>query len=308
MSRLPTGRSRAATVLLAISVTLGLWPAMGLAQTPVPQPVIDRAPALVGFGKTATIRGHLKDGSAGQKVLLQQRRGEREWNTVARRTVSGEESFTFNRLDMRKSTFFRLVWKDEATDAKTKSDTRRVEVRPRLTFRVRPKDVFAGRRVRITGHLFPIHGGRRVIVQQRVHGRWNTLKRLGVFHGDFAGRIEARNKGHRKLRIVFTGDKISSNAKNTQPYTIYESDLATWYGPGFYGNSTACGQTLTQNTLGVAHRTLPCGTRVSLLYRGRTVTVQVIDRGPYSSADWDLTRETADRLNFSGKEYIGVTR
>jgi rare lipoprotein A len=308
MSRLPTGRSRAVTVLAAISVTLGLWPALGLAQTPVPQPVMDGAPKLVGFGKTATIKGHLKDGSAGQKLLLQQRRGELEWRTVAKKTVSGEETVRFNRRDLRKTTFFRLVWRDEATDAKTKSDVARVQVRPRLTFRVRPKDVYQGRRVRITGHLYPIHGGRRVILQQRVHGRWNTLDRLGVFHGDFAGRISARNKGHRKLRVVFTGDNLSSKAKNTQPYTIYESDLATWYGPGFYGNSTACGQTLTENTLGVAHRTLPCGTEVSILYRGRTVTVPVIDRGPYSSADWDLTRETADRLNFSGKEYIGVTR
>jgi hypothetical protein len=308
MSRLPTGRSRAAMVLAAISLILGLWPALGLAQTPVPQPVLDGAPKLVGFGRTATIRGHLEDGSAGHKVLLQQRRGEREWNTVAKRTVSGDESFRFDRRDMRKSTLFRLVWKDGATDQKRVSDTARVEVRPRLTFRVRPKDVFAGRKVRLAGHLYPIHGGRSVTVQQRVHGRWNTIKRMAVRHGDFTGRINARTKGHRKLRVVFPGDRLSAGAKNTQPYTIYESDPATWYGPGFYGNRTACGQTLTTSTLGVAHRSLPCGTEVSILYGGRTVTVSVIDRGPYSSADWDLTRETADRLNFSGRDNIGVTR
>jgi hypothetical protein len=57
--------------------------------------------------------------------------------------------------------------------------------------------------------------------------------------------------------------------------------VASWYGPGFYGNRTACGQTYTPEIVGVAHRTLPCGTLVMLEYRGRTVTVPVIDRGPY---------------------------
>src|SRR4029077_919942 len=57
--------------------------------------------------------------------------------------------------------------------------------------------------------------------------------------------------------------------------------VASWYGPGFYGNRTACGQTYTPELLGVAHRTLPCGTSLILSYGSRLVTVAVIDRGPY---------------------------
>ena len=57
--------------------------------------------------------------------------------------------------------------------------------------------------------------------------------------------------------------------------------VASWYGPGFYGNRTACGQTYTPEIIGVAHRTLPCGTLVVIEYRGRVMTVPVIDRGPY---------------------------
>ncbi|GAC1456061.1 MAG: hypothetical protein NVS1B1_00850 [Candidatus Limnocylindrales bacterium] len=57
--------------------------------------------------------------------------------------------------------------------------------------------------------------------------------------------------------------------------------LASWYGPGFYGNRTACGQIYSPQILGVAHKTLPCGTLLVLSYGGRTVTVPVIDRGPY---------------------------
>lgn len=69
--------------------------------------------------------------------------------------------------------------------------------------------------------------------------------------------------------------------------------LASWYGPGFYGNRTACGQTYTPQIAGVAHRTLPCGTVLTLEYAGRTVTVTVIDRGPYiAGRTLDLSNAT----------------
>ncbi len=57
--------------------------------------------------------------------------------------------------------------------------------------------------------------------------------------------------------------------------------LASWYGPGFYGNRTACGQTYTPEILGVAHLSLPCGTLLTLTYGSRSMVVAVIDRGPY---------------------------
>jgi len=78
----------------------------------------------------------------------------------------------------------------------------------------------------------------------------------------------------------------------------HATSIATWFGPGFYGRQTACGQTMTPNILGVANRTLPCGTLVKISYRGRRLTVPVIDRGPYShiGADWDLTAEAARAL------------
>jgi hypothetical protein len=67
----------------------------------------------------------------------------------------------------------------------------------------------------------------------------------------------------------------------------------SWYGPGFYGNKGACGLVpggIQADTIGVAHRTLPCGTRVTFRYNGRTVTTIVIDRGPYVSGRiWDMT-------------------
>jgi rare lipoprotein A (peptidoglycan hydrolase) len=74
---------------------------------------------------------------------------------------------------------------------------------------------------------------------------------------------------------------------------------ATWYGPGFYGRRTACGTRLGRNTVGVAHRTLPCGTRVTFYHGGHFVTVAVIDRGPFRrGVAWDLTAAAARQLGF----------
>ena len=71
----------------------------------------------------------------------------------------------------------------------------------------------------------------------------------------------------------------------------------SWYGPGLYGNGTACGQKLTKTLVGVAHRTLPCGTLVTFSYKGVTLTVPVIDRGPYvSGRTWDLSHGACAKL------------
>ncbi|MEX2107067.1 MAG: septal ring lytic transglycosylase RlpA family protein [Solirubrobacterales bacterium] len=81
---------------------------------------------------------------------------------------------------------------------------------------------------------------------------------------------------------------------------------ASWYGPGLYGNHTACGQTLRPSTVGVAHKTLPCGTLVKFVFHGRTVIAPVIDRGPYiRGRAWDLTTAASKALNF---ESVGVGR
>ena len=77
--------------------------------------------------------------------------------------------------------------------------------------------------------------------------------------------------------------------------------MATWYGPGFYGQQTACGNRMTTKLRGVAHRTLPCGTPVVLSFRGRFLTVPVVDRGPYTPPFvLDLTAGAAKVLGFTG--------
>ncbi|HSS33600.1 MAG TPA: septal ring lytic transglycosylase RlpA family protein [Solirubrobacterales bacterium] len=77
---------------------------------------------------------------------------------------------------------------------------------------------------------------------------------------------------------------------------------ASWYGgPSMWGRKTACGQTLKPSTLGVAHKTLPCGTTVKFVYHGHAVVTQVIDRGPYiQGRAWDLTQAASEALDFEG--------
>lgn len=73
--------------------------------------------------------------------------------------------------------------------------------------------------------------------------------------------------------------------------------IASWYGPGFYGNRTACGQLYTPVIIGVAHKTLPCGTMLELEFRGRVVIVPVIDRGPFiAGRTLDLSNATRAAL------------
>jgi rare lipoprotein A (peptidoglycan hydrolase) len=68
-----------------------------------------------------------------------------------------------------------------------------------------------------------------------------------------------------------------------------------------YGLPIACGGVLHVPQLGVANKTLPCGTQILFLYNGRAIKVPVIDRGPYiAGREWDLTGATAEALRFPG--------
>ena len=84
---------------------------------------------------------------------------------------------------------------------------------------------------------------------------------------------------------------------------------ATWYGPGLYGNEMACGGKLTPNTFGVAHKSLPCGTKVAIAHGGRIVIARVVDRGPFvKGVEYDLTAKTARSVRMSSTSEIRANR
>jgi hypothetical protein len=70
------------------------------------------------------------------------------------------------------------------------------------------------------------------------------------------------------------------------PSAWSNAPIVTWYGPGFYGKRTACGQRYTRTIIGVAHKTLPCGTLIQFRWGGITAYARVIDRGPYATSDY----------------------
>ena len=90
------------------------------------------------------------------------------------------------------------------------------------------------------------------------------------------------------------------------------SGKASWYGPGFHGRRTASGEIFNQNALTAAHRNLRFGTRVKVtnLINGRSITVRINDRGPYSkSRVIDLSAAAARSLGLikSGVAPVKVT-
>jgi rare lipoprotein A len=120
--------------------------------------------------------------------------------------------------------------------------------------------------------------------------------------GDLAGRGHSPTPG--AVNAPPQGERPRLPAPSTPSQARWNRSLASWYGPGLYGNRTACGLILRPSTHGVAHRSLACGTLITFSYRGLSITVPVIDRGPFiGSRVWDLTEATARALGFTG---VGV--
>lgn len=95
-----------------------------------------------------------------------------------------------------------------------------------------------------------------------------------------------------------------------------ETGVASWYGPGFYGRSTANGEIYQPGDLSAAHRTLPMpvNVRVINLENGRSMVLRVNDRGPFAKGRIiDVSETAAKALGFHEQgvtkvrvQYIGV--
>jgi rare lipoprotein A (peptidoglycan hydrolase) len=120
--------------------------------------------------------------------------------------------------------------------------------------------------------------------------------------GGSNGHVDRSLPGRSRSTPGTDGATASADSSGgAAPSSPRQRVLATWYGPGFYGHTTACGQTLTPKTVGLASRTLPCGTLVQISYHGRKLTAPVLDRGPFghNDATWDLTSGAAQALEIT---------
>jgi hypothetical protein len=86
---------------------------------------------------------------------------------------------------------------------------------------------------------------------------------------------------------------------------VWYSASAGVRGTQGYGRRSACGDVLTDLTLGVTHPVLPCGAKIFIAFRGKQVLTQVVARGPIAlGREFNLTRGLADRLGLHGVQRI----
>jgi rare lipoprotein A len=173
-------------------------------------------------------------------------------------------------------------------------------------------NVLVGQRVSVRGSDGSGQSGQTLAIQVR-HGRgWATEARVSTGAGGaFKASWRPHATGRYLVRAVATGPGsiVGAPSSNSSTVTVYRTAAASWYGPGLYGSPVACGGTLEPGELGVANKTLPCGSRVTLRYHGRQVTVKVIDRGPYvAGRDYDLTDATRARLGFPDTGTLWASR
>jgi rare lipoprotein A (peptidoglycan hydrolase) len=170
----------------------------------------------------------------------------------------------------------------------------------------RKMNVRMGRRAVVRGRIQP--AGSTVALQIRGKHGWRTLDRARTSE---TGAYVLRDRVKRPLSARARVKVVSGPAgeRRIGRLNVYRSSYASWYGPGLYGGSLSCGGTLDAGDLGVAHKTLPCGSKVTLRHRGRVIRVAVIDRGPYvGGREYDLTEATAQRLRFEGHGAIQSTK
>ena len=216
--------------------------------------------------------------------------GKSGWRQARDARLDGRGRYRV-RVRVQRSGAFRVLGEGAAV-----SRAQPVRVRPKLGVGPTKRHVRIGQRVKLSGSVRP--GGAPRGVRVRVGGQ--TLRTRTNRSGRFTVRWRAVKAGRFSIRVAAGSNPAAagSHARGGR-VTVYRAAVASWYGPGLYGNGLACGGTLTPSTLGVAHRTLPCGTKLTLRHGSRSVRVRVIDRGPFvAGREFDLTSATRQRLGF----------
>jgi len=187
-----------------------------------------------------------------------------------------------------------------------------VPVNTALKVRSARLNVLENHRATVTGTLLENHHaglpGQVVSLQALGRHGWHTLTRARTgTRGRFRVSFVAHRLGSHAVRLRFAGSLLAQGSRRRLgKLSVYRLAGASWYGGG---GGLACGGQLTSSTLGVANKTLPCGTLVTLHYAGHTVRVPVVDRGPYvAGREFDLTEATKRALGFGDVGDVWSTR
>lgn len=227
--------------------------------------------------------------------------GSRRWRSAERGRTGRSGRFS-ERVAIRRSGRFRAVSADGRI---TRPEL--ITVRSRTVARIGDEDPELGERVGVRGRVSP--GGSRRLIKVDVGAK--TLRTRTRTDGTFKLTWKPSKAGSQVIRVHAVRDRIATGSSDRAGrVTVFRPAGASYYGPGLYGNGVACGGTLQPSTIGVAHKTLPCGTRLTIRYGDEVVrNVEVIDRGPYvAGREFDLTAALRNKLGFGGVGTIYVDR
>lgn len=256
--------------------------------------------ARVSFGQRVTFTGRRQPARKGEIVKLKHKRPGGDFETVETTRTDANGGYEVSTKPKRNGIF--VVTSPRRSGKQLRSGREEIEVRAGFELEAR-KNQLRARGLKVGGRLRPRGEGRRVVVERETaKGDW---ARVAAAKTDAAGEFKAiwdsADLGGYLLRARFRGDESNLGSREELPGRVYlyRADEASYYGPGFYGNQTACGQTLRRGTVGVAHKSIRCGAKVRFHYRGRTRRIKVIDRGPYiRGRRWDLTDAARKELGF----------
>jgi hypothetical protein len=312
-------------VLGALTVMMGSAIALAAGQADAQSAIqISVSSRHLAFGQDLRVSGNATSQSAGKTIVLEfARAGSGHWRAVQSTRAGSRGGFRF-KTRLRQSGLVRAVEPTSAsasTSASTSSggssvssadpgstaasSARAVAVASEFRLRSHSMKLLQGQTITVSGRLLPEVGRRKVRLFGRSGGGWHwlTSTRTGR-HGGFRLRYRAGQLGSQQVRAFFHGDRLNTHTSRwVGQLTVFRQSLASWYADG---GATACG---FHATMGVANRSLPCGTKVTFRYGGHQVTAVVDDRGPYvGGREWDLNQNTAGALGFAGVGPVWATR
>ncbi len=273
----------------------------------------------IRYAGAAVVTGSVTPATAGAPVVLEFRPRGGQWSSVAKTATTDGGRFKF-RTRVRHNGALRVVNGSgdgaavrAASSTVDDSASRALNIRVAATFRSTRlgRDVVAGRSSVLRGKVLPSGSGRLLRLQVRKGGKWVTVDRDRTSKsGAYRLRWKTSKIGRHTVRVRVSSTSATTSARRTLgSVRVYRRVFVSWYGPGFYGRRTACGGTLGYGTMGVAHKSLPCGTKLTLRKGKRRVNVRVIDRGPYvHGREYDLTGATKRALGFGSTGTILATR
>lgn len=250
------------------------------------------APRTARFGSKVAIAGRTGLGGRSMVKLLFRRSGGSGWHRL--KTVHSDRRGRFRtRIRAARSGRVRVEVRGNR-DSAVKS----IAVRSRLRVGSVRRFVNLGEKVSIGGTVMP-RGVRKVAVRLTGADR-KVIRTRTSARGKFRLKWSPRRSGNFRMSVMAASNRTAKGDRSRRIGLVgLRPTHASYYGPGLYGGALACGGSLSPSTRGVAHKTLPCGSKVTLRYGKRTVTTRVVDRGPYvAGREFDLTAATRNDLGF----------